>query len=154
MSSDNLQSELQQISNEMQKFDEYGKQLQVEIETLQSFLIDLNRSKQTLEGLKVEQNIEETLIQLGSGVMMRVKPLEHDKVYFNVGAGVIVSKSLDEAITEISTRIEQGEQRRLEVADQLNQVISRINALEQRAQTIYRQLQGPAKPQYDPDLVS
>ncbi|NHJ40877.1 MAG: prefoldin subunit alpha [Asgard group archaeon] len=151
---DDLQKEFQQISANIQRFDEYGKQLQVEIETLQSFLIDLTRSKQTLEGLKEEKKPEETLLQLGSGVMIRAKPIEPNKVYLNVGAGVIVSKTLNEAIEDITNRIDVAEERRLGLDDQLNQVINQINVLEQRAQAIYRQLQGPSKPQYDPDLVS
>jgi prefoldin alpha subunit len=154
MSSEDLQTELQQLSAEMRQFDEYGKQLQVEIETIQSFLIELSRSKKTLEGLKEEKKVDETLIQLGSGVMMRVKPLETDKVYFSVGAGVIVSKSIDEAVAEISSRIEEAEKSQTSKIDQLNQVVQRINLLEQKAQSLYRQMQGPSKPQYDPDLVS
>ncbi|NHJ49212.1 MAG: prefoldin subunit alpha [Asgard group archaeon] len=154
MSSENLQAELQQLSNEMRQFDEYGKQLQVEIETLQSFLIELTRSKKTLEGLKEEKKVEETLVQLGSGVMMRVKPLNTKEVYFNVGAGVIVARKVDDAIAEISTRIQQGEKNQSEKIDQLNQVVERIGMLERKAQTIYQQIQGPSKAQYDPDLVS
>ncbi|NHK29993.1 MAG: prefoldin subunit alpha [Asgard group archaeon] len=149
-----LQSELQQLSASMQRFDEYGKQLQIEIEAIQSFLIDLTRSKQTLEGLKDEQKAEETLLHLGSGVMIRAKPIEPNKVYLDVGAGVIVTKTLDEAIQDIASRIDVAEERRLGLADQLNQIVNQINMLEQRAQAIYRQLQGPSKPQYDPNLVS
>jgi prefoldin alpha subunit len=154
LSAEELQQELTQLSSNMQRFDEYGKQLQVELETLQSYLIDLTRSKQTLEGLKAEKKADETLIQLGSGVLMRVKPLNKNKVLLNIGAGVVVEKKIGEAIKEVETKITQAEKRQTEVADQLNQVIGQINAMEQRAQAIYRQLQGPSKAQYDPDLVS
>ncbi len=154
MSEDELRKELQQISSELQQYDEFGKQIQIQIEKLQNYLIDLTRSKGTLAGLKEEKNIEETLIPLGSGVMLKAKPLETDKVFYSVGADVIVPKSIDEAIKDIDGRINEAEEQRINLADQLNQIISRISSLEQHAQGIYKQLQGPSKPQYDPNLVS
>jgi len=154
MSDDKLRQEFQQITNEIQRFDEYGKQLQIQIDTLQNYLVDLNRSKSTLTGLKDEKKTEETLIQLWSGVMMRVKPLEVEKVLYSVGAGVVVKKPIDDAVKSVDKRIEEVEKERLALADQLNRIIESIENLERRAQAIYRQLQGPSKPQYDPNLVS
>ncbi|HUT81639.1 MAG TPA: prefoldin subunit alpha [Candidatus Bathyarchaeia archaeon] len=154
MSEDELRREFQSITNELQRFDDYGKQLQVQIETLQNYLIDLSRSKATLSGLKEETNPEETLIQLGSGIMLRAKPIQTDKVFYNVGSGVIVEKSLDDAIKEVDRRMDEVEKERLALADQLDQIINQINIMEQKAQAIYQQLQGPSKPTYDPSLVS
>jgi prefoldin alpha subunit len=154
MSDDQLKQEFQQISNEIQRYDEYGKQLQVQVETLQNYLVDLNRSKTTLASLKEEKTPEETLIQLGSGVMMRVKPLEIDNVLYSVGAGVVVKKPIDDAIKSVEERIEEVEKERLAITDQLSRIIESIGNLERRGQAIYRQLQGPSKPQYDPNLVS
>lgn len=154
MSEDQLRNEFQQISNEIQRYDEYGKQLQVQIETKQYELVDLNRSKSTLTGLKNEKNPDEILVQMGPGILMRVKPIEVDKVLYSVGAGVVLKKPIDEAVKGVEEKIEQVEKERLAFADQLNQIIERIGNLERKAQTIYRQLQGPSQPQYDPSLVS
>ena len=154
MSEDQLRKEFQQISNEIQRYDEYGKQLQVQIETLQNYLVDLNRSKSTLTGLKEEKNTEETLIQVGSGIMMRVKPLEVDQVLYSVGAGVVVKKPIDAAVKGVEERIGEVEKERIALADQLNKIIESIGNLERKAQSIYKQLQGPSQPQYDQSLVS
>ncbi|MCK5184917.1 MAG: prefoldin subunit alpha [Candidatus Heimdallarchaeota archaeon] len=154
MSEDQLRNEFQQISNEIQRYDEYGKQLQVQIETRQYELVDLNRSKSTLTGLKNEKNTEEILVQMGPGILMKVKPIEVDKVLYSVGAGVVLKKPIDEAVKGVEEKIEQVEKERLALADQLNKIIESIGNLERRAQSIYRQLQGPSQPQYDPSLVS
>ena len=154
MSEDQLRNEFQQITNEIQRYDEYGKQLQVQIETRQYELVDLNRSKATLTGLKNEKNTEEVLVQMGPGILMRVKPLDVDKVLYSVGAGVVLKKPIDEAVKGVEEKIELIEKERLALADQLNKIIESIGNLERRAQTIYRQLQGPSQPQYDPSLVS
>ncbi|MCK5045607.1 MAG: prefoldin subunit alpha [Candidatus Heimdallarchaeota archaeon] len=154
MSEDQLRNEFQQISNEIQRYDEYGKQLQVQIETRQYELVDLNRSKSTLTGLKNEKNTEEILVQMGPGILMKVKPIEVDKVLYSVGAGVVLKKPIDEAVKGVEEKIEQVEKERLALADQLNKIIESIGNLERRAQSIYKQLQGPSQPQYDPSLVS
>jgi len=149
-----LRQELQQISGTLQQFDEYRKQLDVQVETLQNYLIDLTRTKTTLANLKEEAKPEETLLQLGSGVMIKAKPIDPKKVFYNVGAGVIIEKPVDDAIKDIDKRVDEVEKERIALAEQLQMVINQIGMLEQRAQAIYQQLQGPSKPSYDPSLVS
>ena len=126
----------------------------MQIETRQYELVDLNRSKSTLTGLKNEKNTEEILVQMGPGILMKVKPIEVDKVLYSVGAGVVLKKPIDEAVKGVEEKIEQVEKERLALADQLNKIIESIGNLERRAQSIYKQLQGPSQPQYDPSLVS
>ncbi len=151
---DTLRNELQQISNTLQQFEEYSKQLQTQMETLRSYMLDLSRSKSTLVNLKEESNPEETLIQLGSGIMMKAKPLDTKNVLYSVGAGVIVSKTVDVAITDIDKRIVEVENESKTLADQLNQIANQMGSLERQGQALIQQLQGPAPAQYDPSLVS
>lgn len=154
MSEQEYRNELQQISATLQQFDEYGKKLQIDMETLRSYSVDLSRSKKTLENLKEEKDPSETLMQLGSGIMIKAKPLEKDTVYYNVGAGVIITKTYEEAIKDLNKRIEEVETQSKSLVDQLSQIQGQMTALEQRGQQLLQKLQGPAKAQYDPDLVS
>ncbi|NHJ04328.1 MAG: prefoldin subunit alpha [Candidatus Heimdallarchaeota archaeon] len=154
MSEDELRNELQQISNTLQQFDDYSKQLQIQLETLRNYLLDLARSRSTLENLKQEKNPEETLFQLGSGIMLKAKPIESDKVFYNVGAGVVISRSLDEAIKHLDLRMTEVETESQALGDQLSQIGNQMGMLERRGQEIISKLQGPTKAQYDPSLVS
>ena len=154
MSEDELRNELQQISNTLQQFDEYSKQLQLQLETLRNYMLDLARSKSTLENMKYEKDTEETLIQLGSGIMLKAKPIESDKVFYNVGAGVVVSKTLDEAIKHLDERMNEVKTESQALGDQLNLIGNQMGSLERRGQEIIQKLQGPSKAQYDPSLVS
>ena len=154
MSEDELRNELQQISNTLQQFDEYSKQLQLQLETLRNYLLDLARSRSTLENMKNEKDAEETLIQLGSGIMLKAKPIESDRVFYNVGAGVVISKTLDEAIKHLDERMNEVETESKALGDQLNLVGNQMGNLERRGQEIIQKLQGPSKAQYDPSLVS
>lgn len=154
MSEDELRKELQQISGTLQQFDDYSKQLQMQLETLRNYFLDLERSRATLENLKNEKNLEETLFQLGSGVMVKAKPIEPEKVFYNVGAGVVVTKTVDEAIEDIQKRITEVDNESQGLSSQLNQIANQMGSLERRGQEILQQLQGPAPAQYDPNLVS
>ena len=151
---ENLRNELQQISGTLQQFEEYSKHLQTQLETLRSYMLDLSRSKTTLVNLKEEDNPEETLMQLGSGIMMKAKPLDTKNVLVSVGAGIVVTKPVDAAIIDLDKRIEEVEIQSQTLVDQLDQIANQMGTLERQGQAIIQQLQGPAPAQYDPSLVS
>ncbi len=151
---ENLRNELQQISGTLQQFEEYSKHLQTQLETLRSYMLDLSRSKTTLVNLKEEDNPEETLMQLGSGIMMKAKPLDTKNVLVSVGAGIVVTKPVDAAIINLDKRIEEVEIQSQTLVDQLDQIANQMGNLERQGQGIIQQLQGPAPAQYDPSLVS
>jgi prefoldin alpha subunit len=156
MSTDQLRQEYQRITQTLQYFENYSKDIQYQIETLNTYLVDVQRSKATLSNIKLEKNMDETLISLGSGVMMKAKPLETDKVYYNVGAGVIVTKKIDEAIKDIDSRVEEIQSKITGLTDQLQQVYQQMQQLEQQGQALIMKLQGASgkEAQYDPSLVS
>ncbi len=153
--SDQLKQEYQRVTQTLQYFENYSKEIQSQVEVLNNYLLDIQRSKATLSNVKIEENMDETLISLGSGVMMKAKPLESDKVYYNVGAGVIVTKKIDEAIDDLDSRVEEIQTKMSGLTDQLQQVYQQIQQLEQQGQAIVMQLQGGGKDaQYDPSLIS
>ncbi|MHA1759806.1 MAG: prefoldin subunit alpha [Candidatus Heimdallarchaeota archaeon] len=153
--SDQLKQEYQRVTQTLQYFENYSKEIQNQVEVLNNYLLDIQRSKATLSNVKIEENMDETLISLGSGVMMKAKPLESDKVYYNVGAGVIVTKKIDEAIDDLGSRVEEIQTKMTGLTDQLQQVYQQMQQLEQQGQAIVMQLQGGEKDaQYDPGLIS
>jgi len=153
--SDQLKQEYQRVTQTLQYFENYSKEIQNQVEVLNNYLLDVQRSKATLSNVKIEENMDETLISLGSGVMMKAKPLESDKVYYNVGAGVIVTKKIDEAIDDLDSRVEEIQTKMAGLTDQLQQVYQQMQQLEQQGQAIVMQLQGGGKDaQYDPGLIS
>ncbi|MHA1440962.1 MAG: prefoldin subunit alpha [Candidatus Heimdallarchaeota archaeon] len=153
--SDQLKQEYQRVTQTLQYFENYSKEIQNQVEVLNNYLLDVQRSKATLSNVKIEENMDETLISLGSGVMMKAKPLESDKVYYNVGAGVIVTKKIDEAIDDLDSRVEEIQTKMAGLKDQLQQVYQQMQQLEQQGQAIVMQLQGGGKDaQYDPGLIS
>ena len=153
--SDQLKQEYQRVTQTLQYFENYSKEIQNQVEVLNNYLLDIQRSKATLSNVKIEKNMDETLISLGSGVMMKAKPLESDKVYYNVGAGVIVTKKIDEAIDDLDSRVEEIQTKMTGLTDQLQQVYQQMQQLEQQGQQIVMQLQGGGKDaQYDPNLIS
>ena len=155
MSDNQLRQEFQKITQTLQYFENYSKDVQYQIETLNNYLLDIQRSKATLANIKIEENMDETLVNLGSGVMLKVKPLEADKVYYNVGHGVIVTRSIDVSLKDLDKRIEEIQTKIASLTDQLQQVFEQMTQLERQGQAIAMQLQGANKDaQYDPSLIS
>jgi len=155
MSDNQLKQEFQRITQTLQYFENYSKDVQYQIETLNNYLLDIQRSKATLANIKIEENMDETLVNLGSGVMLKVKPLETDKVYYNVGHGVIVTRSIDVSLKDLDKRIEEIQTKIASLTDQLQQVFEQMTQLERQGQAMAMQLQGANKDaQYDPSLIS
>ncbi|MEA2070497.1 MAG: prefoldin subunit alpha [Asgard group archaeon] len=154
MSNEELQRQLQQISSTIQQFEEYAKQIQTQLESLNTYSVDLNRSKTTLSNLQKEENLEESLIQIGSGVMIKAKPLDIKNVLYNAGAGVIVDKPIEDTVKKIEERIDEVENEKQNLSNQLQQIYEQMANLERQGQSIIQKLQGPSSPQYDPNLVS
>ena len=155
MSTDQLRQEFQRITQTLQYFESYSKDIQMQIDALNNFSLDVQRSKATLLNIKNEENMDETLVNLGSGIMIKVKPLDKDKVYYNVGANVIVTKNLDEAQKDLDKRLEEIQTKASALSDQLQQVYEQMAQLERQGQAIAMQMQGAGKDaQYDPSLIS
>jgi prefoldin alpha subunit len=154
MSEEKLRQELQRLSTSLQQFEQYSKQLQSQLDAINQYLADLRRSKTTLVNLKEEKDPEETLLNVGAGIMLKAKPLEPDKVFYSAGAGVVVTKSIDEALEGLDGRIEEVETEGQNLQQQLSIILNQMGNMERQAANIYQQLQGPTKAQYDPNLVS
>jgi prefoldin alpha subunit len=149
-----IQKQLQAISRNLQQYEEYSKELQKQLDTLNSYLADLNQSKKTMKNMDDEDSIKESIFHLGSGIMIKAKPLMQNEVLYNVGAGVIVNKSIKDALEKLDERIEEVEQQSSSLGQQLQQISNQMSGMERQAQQLIQQMQGPEKAQYDPNLLN
>ena len=146
------QAELSRISNTLQQFEEYSKQVTAQLDTIRAYMIELRAARQTISNLKEEKDADETLVPLGAGVSVKAKILEPENIYYQVGAGVTIAKSVNDAIKGLDERIAEGEKESSALSEQLMAIYQQMRSLEQRGQQLLRQLQGPPKAAYDPNL--
>ncbi len=67
----------------------------------------LNENNETIEFLKKIQEFNSGLLEIGVGVMLKTQKIDKEKVLIPVGAGIMVEKTIDEAVKTLNDRAVQ-----------------------------------------------
>ena len=90
----------------------------------------------------VQQNQTESLVPVGVGVYMKALIPPIDKLLVNVGAGVTIEKSKQDAINYIESRIKEFEVASRQLAGQKQQIESRMAQIQEQINNMLRQSSG------------
>ena len=105
---------------------------------LERALLETRAALDAIAGLG-EHPPSEILTQIGGGAMLRSPPPSTDKVLVNVGAGVVIEKSREEAKALLDERNRYVEKTILSLASQRNEIAERINSDTQALNTLLTQ---------------
>ncbi len=90
---------------------EYYKQqlesIEMQLQYLQSTLMDYQRAKMTVEQLGAVDDNSEILIPVGAGTFINGSLKSASNVLIGVGAGVVVEKPAEEALKKLDERIQR-----------------------------------------------
>lgn len=88
---------LQQKYMEFQLLERQMKQVQAQIEQLESQLGELVYLEQSLEEIKHVKDGKEIFVPMGAGIFLQAALKNHQDVLVNVGSGIVVKKTVDQA---------------------------------------------------------
>jgi prefoldin alpha subunit len=90
---------------------EYYKQqlesIEMQLQYLQSTLMDYQRAKMTVEQLNAVDDNSEILIPVGAGTFVSGSLKNASNVLIGIGAGIVIEKSVDEAMGKLDERIKR-----------------------------------------------
>jgi prefoldin alpha subunit len=90
---------------------EYYKQqlesIELQLQYLQSTLMDYQRAKITVEQLSGVDDNSDMLIPVGGGTFVNATLKNASNVLIGVGAGLVIEKTADEAVTKLDERIKR-----------------------------------------------
>jgi prefoldin alpha subunit len=90
---------------------EYYKQqlesIEMQLQYLQSTLVDYQRAKMTVEQLHTADENAEVLIPVGAGTFVNGSLKSSSSVLIGVGAGIVVEKSADDAKAKLDERMKR-----------------------------------------------
>jgi prefoldin alpha subunit len=90
---------------------EYYKQqlesIEMQLQYLQSTLMDYQRAKMTVEQLSAVDDNSEVLIPVGAGTFVSGSLKNASNVLIGVGAGIVIEKPADEAMGKLDERIKR-----------------------------------------------
>jgi len=99
------EEELRKIYSEAQVLQSYLEELKTRYQLLLATVSDMEAVKLAITELSRVERGHEVLVDLGGGVLTKAAIVDNSKVFVNVGSGVLVDKSLEDAIKTIDQRI-------------------------------------------------
>ena len=106
--------------------------LQREVQKMESEIVELEKRKLELDIVIssideiLKQKGDESLIPIGSGVFVKGKLVNKNKVFVNVGADVVVEKNVNEAKKIITTQRESISKLQEELENNLREFIKNV----------------------------
>ena len=135
----NSDEDVRELLAEIRLLESSARILQSRIDVLSAALSETLTAIQTLEGAKGKPEGTDLLLPIGSGSFIKSKISSPDVIMISVGAGVIVEKTVDDSIKDLRLRSSDLERARVNVTQQLGQIIGqaedyrvRLNELVQK----------------------
>jgi len=100
--------------------------MQQRLSFVNAALRELTYTRMTLEGVEKEQSDASVLVPIGGGSFVRAKLETTDKIIVGMGAGVSIEKTIVEAKEIVRSRLSEMEKSRVEMQQQLVQILNRI----------------------------
>ncbi len=116
------EEELQKHMEMIEYYKEQLRSLELQFSYLQSAIADQTKAKLTLEKLSKVKTDADMLLPIGGGAFIDATAKNPSKVLLEVGYGVVLEKTADEAAEKIGKRIndlQQTEERISSMAQQL-----------------------------------
>ena len=98
---------LQQKYIEMQILDQQMKQIQQQIQLIESQLVEVENTKQALNDLQKTNAGSEILAPISNGIFLKATLADNQKLRVNVGSGTVVEKTIPEVISIIEEQEEE-----------------------------------------------
>ena len=100
----------EEITRNLTLIEYYKQQLEsidMQLQYLQSTLADYQRAKITVEQLHAVDENSELLIPVGAGTFINGSLKNASNVLIGVGAGIVLEKTVDEAVIKLEERIKR-----------------------------------------------
>ncbi len=112
--------------------------LQSRINLINAALGELEIANRSLEGLKGIEKGRILLFPIGGGSYVKARLEDAEKVIVGIGANVATEKTFDKAQESIGSQMSEIQRSKVALQQQLNQVIGRINEIENKINEIVR----------------
>ncbi|DAC72435.1 MAG TPA: prefoldin subunit alpha [Thermoplasmata archaeon] len=100
----------EEITRNLTLIEYYKQQLEsidMQLQYLQSTLADYQRAKMTVEELHGASENSDLLIPVGGGTFVNASLKSSSNVLIGVGAGVVIEKTIDEAVLKLEERMKR-----------------------------------------------
>ncbi len=133
---------LERIIAQLNTYEQQAQILQRRIELINASLQEIALSSESLDELKNIVDDNEVLMPLGSGIYVKAKIIEKEKVIFSLGAEIAAEKDITSTQLSLDQRSMALQNALQTTGQQLQQIANTMNELNRTAQTIARKIRG------------
>ncbi len=135
------QQRLQALVDELNMYQQQSEILQQQMEAMQTTLGELEILENTITALQDEKDLK-TLIPVGAGSFVNAEIKNTDEVIMSVGAGVAITKTIDEAKITINSQKEEVKEAMGKLSKNINTLNDMINKITPQAEELLQKVQG------------
>jgi len=128
------------------EYESQADQVQLQLDLLNQSIAATQITAETIENLKNLQDGQEILLPLGNLAYIKAKLLDSSNVLLNVGAAVVLEKSIDEAKEHLDQRLEHLNKTQMQLKQGLQQLVQQIQQIRNEIEKIAMKMQQPQRP--------
>ncbi|MDR0911731.1 MAG: prefoldin subunit alpha [Methanobrevibacter sp.] len=141
------QQELEKIISEINLYKNQAETLQQQIDAIQGSLTEIEILEATIEDITKKDSFE-TLVPVGAGAFMNAKIDKTNEVIMSIGAGVAVSKTIEEAKTTVEEQKNELNNTLNKLLDNLQKISQIVSQLSPKAEELMAKVQGIPQGQF------
>ena len=129
----------EEVSKYMVLIEQYKEQLnslETQFSYLQAAIADYTKARMTLEQLSKTDEGTDILLPIGGSTFIDATTKNPSKVLFDIGSGVVIEKTSDDAIKKIDKRVEKLQQTQEKLSSMAQQLQTEAAEASNKAQEL------------------
>ncbi len=122
------------LERKYMEFQSLDKEIKEKYEQMQKFETQVQEINSVIEGLESIKEVkkgEGILVPISSGIFLKAKLEANQELLMNVGAGVVVSKNVEDAKRLLKEQIEKADKVKEKMSDQISKMVSKAIPLQE-----------------------
>ena len=138
------EEQTQQLLYQMQMLENMFGELTQKERSIINIIREANSAIHSIKGIRT-QSESDNLVPLGLGAFMKTKVNSDEKIIMNIGSGVAIEKTHDEAVNYLESRLKELEIALQNVNSQRKQVAENLELGKQQMQSLIQKSQNTQK---------
>jgi prefoldin alpha subunit len=136
------ENQIKQILLEIRMMEGTLNTLQQRLQIVLTSLSELRIAKNSLEGLKNIEPGNHLLVPIGGATFVNAKLGEINKLIVGIGADISIEMSFDDAVVDITERLNEMDKAQESIEQQLGQIMAQLEAHKSVAERLSTEIQN------------
>ena len=138
------EEQTQQLLYQMQMLENLFGELTQKENSIINIIREANSAIHSIKGTST-QSESDNLVPLGLGAFMKTKANSDEKIIMNIGSGIAIEKTHDDAINYLESRLKELEIALQDTNKQRQQIAANLEQGKQQMQSLMQKPQNPTK---------